>query len=75
VNQHKTQNTLLTSTQVAEQLGVTIGTLAGWRSTGTCQIPYLKIGRCVRYNSADIDAFLSDQTHLHTHLKKSGGAS
>jgi excisionase family DNA binding protein len=70
----RSRNTLLTPTQVAEQLGVTIGTLAVWRSTGTCQIPYLKIGRCVRYKSSDIDAFLSEQTHLHTHLKKSGDA-
>jgi excisionase family DNA binding protein len=71
----RSPNTLLTPSEVAQQLGVTIGTLAVWRSTGTCQIPYLKIGRCVRYKSSDIDAFLSEQTHLHTHLKKSESAS
>jgi predicted site-specific integrase-resolvase len=72
MHQNTSQNNLLTPLQVAEQLGVTIGTLAVWRSTGTCQIPYLKIGRCVRYKSTDIDTFLKGQTHLHTHLKQEG---
>jgi hypothetical protein len=48
--------------------------LAVWRCNGTCQIPYIKIGRSVRYKAADIEAFLNAQTHLHTHLKKSSGA-
>lgn len=71
---HRSQETLLTPTQVAEQLNVSTGTLAVWRSNGTCQIPYIKIRRCVRYKSADIEAFLNAHTHIHTHLKKSSCA-
>jgi excisionase family DNA binding protein len=68
---HKFKDTLLTPEQVAEQLNVSVGTLAVWRSNGTCQIPYIKIGRCVRYKLAEIEAFLVEHTHLHTHLKES----
>jgi excisionase family DNA binding protein len=71
---HRSKDILLTPTQVAEQLSVSTGTLAVWRCNGTCQIPYIKIGRSVRYKAADIEAFLNAQTHLHTHLKKSSGA-
>jgi excisionase family DNA binding protein len=60
---------LLTPLQVAELLGVSSGTLAVWRSNGTCQIPYIKIGRCVRYKRSVIERFLDQQEHLHTHLK------
>ncbi|MDP5131160.1 MAG: helix-turn-helix domain-containing protein [Paraglaciecola sp.] len=67
-------STLLTPLQVAERLGVTTGTLAVWRCNGTTQIPYVKIGRVVRYRERDIVAFLDGQTHMHTHLKLAGGA-
>jgi predicted site-specific integrase-resolvase len=67
---HIVEEKLLTPDQVAERLSVSVGTLAGWRSTGTCQIPYIKIGRCVRYKSVDIEAFINAETQLHTHLKK-----
>lgn len=42
----------------AAQLGVTVGTLAIWRSTGRYNLPYVKIGHKVRYWQADIDAWL-----------------
>ncbi|WP_340676858.1 helix-turn-helix domain-containing protein [Paraglaciecola sp.] len=63
---------LLTPLQVAEILGVSSGTLAVWRSNGTCQIPYIKIGRCVRYKRNVVERFLEQQEHLHTHLKTGG---
>tara|TARA_R110000868_G_scaffold256516_4_gene513255 strand:+ start:2270 stop:2491 length:222 start_codon:yes stop_codon:yes gene_type:complete len=63
---------LLTPLQVAELLGVSSGTLAVWRSNGTCQIPYIKIGRCVRYKRSVVERFLEQQEHLHTHLKIGG---
>lgn len=73
MNQKTSQENLLTPVQVAELLGVSSGTLAVWRSNGTCQIPYMKIGRCVRYKRSAIDSFMNQQTHLHTHLKSVGG--
>jgi excisionase family DNA binding protein len=74
MNQITLKTNLLTPQQVAERLGVTTGTLAVWRCNGTTQIPYVKIGRVVRYRDSDIQAFLADQTHVHTHLKVAGGA-
>jgi excisionase family DNA binding protein len=63
---------LLTPLQVAELLGISSGTLAVWRSNGTHQIPYIKVGRCVRYKRAVVERFLDQQEHLHTHLKSEG---
>lgn len=57
---------LLTPEQVSAIVGVTTGTLAVWRCTGLCQIPYVKIGRCVRYEAVAIDNYISSNTHFHT---------
>jgi hypothetical protein len=43
----------------AEHLGVAPGTLVVWRSTREVVIPYYRIGRCVLYDLADLDAFLA----------------
>ena len=63
---------LLTPLQVAELLGISSGTLAVWRSNGTHQIPYIKVGRCVRYKRSGVERFINQQEHLHTHLKSAG---
>jgi excisionase family DNA binding protein len=50
---------LLTATEVAEQTGLSVETLAQWRSQGR-GIPYVKISRnCVRYRQSDLDGWLS----------------
>lgn len=54
----KLPSPLLDTGQAAAHLGVTIGTLNVWRSTGRHQLPYLKIGRNVRYRLSDLDAWL-----------------
>jgi predicted DNA-binding transcriptional regulator AlpA len=54
---------LLNTEQVAELLGIKPHTLAVARCDSTsslAQIPYIKIGRSVRYRLADIEAFLED---------------
>ncbi|MGH8579397.1 MAG: helix-turn-helix domain-containing protein [Gammaproteobacteria bacterium] len=38
------------------------GTLAVWRATKRYPIPYLKIGRNVRYRKSDLDRFLASRT-------------
>lgn len=53
---------LITPGEAAERLQVSVRTLAKWRSIGYPNIPYSKIGRCVRYKQADIDAFLARNT-------------
>jgi hypothetical protein len=49
---------LLTPQEVAIELRVSVGTLAVWRCTKRYPLPYLKIGGAVRYNAADVAAFL-----------------
>lgn len=49
---------LLTPEEAAEILGISPGTLTVWRSTGRYNLPYVKVGRAVRYRPSDIDAFI-----------------
>ena len=49
---------LLTTEQVADLTGLSKETLAQWRSQKR-GIPYLKIGRSVRYDSADVHQYLA----------------
>jgi len=49
---------LLTVEQAAEALGVKAATLATWRCVGRYDLPFVKVGRHVRYREADIAAFI-----------------
>ncbi|HFK2319182.1 excisionase family DNA binding protein [Pseudomonas aeruginosa] len=60
--------TLWTPERAAHALGVSIRTLASWRSTGRHALPYVKIGRLVRYREHDVHDWL--QSHLQ---HKAGG--
>jgi excisionase family DNA binding protein len=44
--------------EAAELLKVGLNTLQKWRSTGEHNIPYIKIGRCVRYRVSDLKAYV-----------------
>jgi excisionase family DNA binding protein len=48
---------LLTPQNVADRLGVSKATLSTWRCTKRYPLPYVKVGRLVRYQVADVDAF------------------
>ncbi len=48
---------LLTPEEVAEITALSVQTLAQWRSQKR-GIPYLKIGRAVRYDPAEVQAYL-----------------
>lgn len=52
--------------QAAEALFVKATTLAVWRSTGRYNLPYLKVGRLVRYRVSDLAEFLARRTANHT---------
>lgn len=52
-----TQKTLLTPQDVADRLGVSTTTLSTWRCTKRYPLPYVKVGRLVRYRLSDLDAF------------------
>lgn len=49
---------LLSRQAAADYLGVTPQTLAIWACTGRYGLPYIKIGRLVKYDKADLDRFI-----------------
>ena len=55
---YKNDPHLLTAEQAASILNVKVHTLCCWRSTQRIALPYVKVGRCVRYRSEDIRAFV-----------------
>jgi excisionase family DNA binding protein len=50
------------TSQAAAYLGVTPRTLEVWRCTKRHKIPYIKVGRLVKYRKSALDAFLAKQT-------------
>jgi excisionase family DNA binding protein len=57
-----TRPELLTTDEAACYLGTTPGTLAVWRCTKAVHVPFVKVGRLVRYRRRDLEAFLTDNT-------------
>tara|TARA_B100001939_G_C16673534_1_gene501308 strand:+ start:231 stop:452 length:222 start_codon:yes stop_codon:yes gene_type:complete len=48
---------LLTPQDVASRLGVSTTTLSTWRCTKRYPLPYVKVGRLVRYRLEDVEEF------------------
>lgn len=59
---------LLTPTEVADHLGVTVGTLSVWRCNGRYDLPYVKIGRRVMYRLEDVSSFIESRMYHHSGL-------
>lgn len=53
---------LLTAPQMAQLLGVSVGTLAVWRCTKRYPLPYIKVGRSVRYSRTHGNEFIAART-------------
>ena len=51
-------NELLDEQAAAKVLGLSPGTLSVWRSTGRYSLPFLKVGRNVRYRRGDLHNWL-----------------
>lgn len=56
---------LLNEQEAAAMLGVAPGTLSVWRSTGRYGIPFIKVGRNVRYRPNDLDKWLATRTRAN----------
>ena len=56
------RDSLLTEAQTAELLGISTATLSAWRSRGTSDLPFVRVGRSVRYRLSDIEAYLANRT-------------
>lgn len=54
-----TELPLLDEHAVAIRLGVSCATLQAWRCTRRVNLPFVKVGRLVRYRQEDIDAFIA----------------
>lgn len=53
---------LVDETEAAEILDLAPGTLSVWRSTGRYGIPFIKVGRKVRYSRTALNAWLESRT-------------
>ncbi|MEI8572634.1 DNA-binding protein [Methylomonas sp. LW13] len=53
---------ILGNTDAADYIGVTPRTLEVWRCTKRYQIPFIKVGRLVKYRKSALDAFLESRT-------------
>jgi excisionase family DNA binding protein len=52
----------LSTLEAAEYVGTRPHTLEVWRASGRYKIPFVKVGRLVRYRRADLDAWLASRT-------------
>jgi hypothetical protein len=53
----------LTDTEGASSLlSIPTATLIKWRSTGEVRIPYVRIGRQIKYRTRDLKAFIETST-------------
>ena len=50
---------LVDTATAASRLDLTRQTLANWRATGRHGLPYIRVGRRVRYRVADLTAFVN----------------
>ena len=57
---------LLSPEQAAEMLGLKPQTLSVWRCSGRYDLPFVRVGRLVKYRLADIEDFIERQTFLST---------
>ncbi|MFH1919443.1 MAG: helix-turn-helix domain-containing protein [Planctomycetota bacterium] len=57
---------LLTPAETAEHLGIQEQTLAVWRTTGRHGLPFVRVGRSIRYRLADVEEWLAGRTVTST---------
>lgn len=57
----KNWDPLLSRDEAAELLGVKVGTLEVWASTRRYDLPFIKIGRLVKYRLSDLQAFVESR--------------
>lgn len=53
---------LMTTSQVAKRLGVEEETLINWRYKGRTDLPFVRVGRLVRYRPEDVEQFIERNT-------------
>ena len=62
---------LITPEEASEILGVTAKSLSNSRYTGTgLQVPYIKMGKIIRYKKSELEAYIDKNTINHTGQSK-----
>jgi hypothetical protein len=61
-----TAKILLDEKQAAAYLDLKPATLSVWRSTGRWDLPFIKMGRYVRYRRSDLDSWIAGRTRTAT---------
>jgi predicted site-specific integrase-resolvase len=57
-----TATRLLSEQDTAEILGIRPQTLTNWRCTKRVPLPFVRVGRCIRYRLQDVEDFLAKNT-------------
>jgi len=57
---------LLDTRAAAALLGVSPATLTTWRSVGRYALPFVRVGRSIRYRVADLERFIEERTATQT---------
>ncbi|WP_255478755.1 helix-turn-helix domain-containing protein [Dechloromonas sp. H13] len=52
----------MSRTEAAEYLGIKSQTLAVWATTKRYNLPYVKVGRLVKYSRESLDGFIASRT-------------
>ena len=55
---------LLSPEQAAQLLGLSVKTLATWRSTGRHALPFIRCGARIRYQRTELVAWLADRHYI-----------
>ena len=58
-----TDKAFLSPKELSNFIGISVGTLAVWRTNKTYQIPYLKIGGKVMYPVAEVNQWIQSRVH------------
>lgn len=61
--QSRNKDLMLNREEAAAFLSMKIGTLAMWKSTKRYSLPYIKVGRHVRYRASDLINFLESKVN------------
>lgn len=62
MKRESTLDCLLTPEDVARYLAVSVGTLNVWRATHRYPLPFVRVGRRVRYRREAVEQFLAERT-------------
>ncbi len=62
MTQNSLQRPLLTEVETAAYLGLKPETLATWRCTHRYPLPFIRVGKAIRYRPSDVEKFLAERT-------------